>query len=265
MSDQIVTKGGGWRPPSNVREFLAAAAALAITLAAIQVASPFARQLTFIEDTIRDKVVGTLFGLYFPIERGINRVLVAARGAGGAPERPDLSPWFVTGLTAAAVLFAWNELVGVLTGQAIAQTLRLLKVAHENIGPAVQQGAIIAIIPLCAVASIFAGIALNRTTRSAVALALLLAAVGYVALNMTLAAMTSSAAFLASVRENGAAVAVAGVVLALVVLVFGGIGVGISALRGERSIGELVAVVRKLSPEARNMMTRDALDHIRRS
>ncbi len=271
MSGQIVTNDDGrWRPPSNLREGLATVAALALVFGFIQIAAPFVQKAEFIAKEIRDYAVGIGFALFVPVYRVVNQGLQTVQGGSGLV-RPDLSPWFVTGVTAAAVLFAWNQFVGFVSGAAIAAAIRSVgqsaDLSQVDVGGAVTLGATFIVIPLCAAASILAGILLNRTTRSGVVLALILASVAYLALSVLTAWIIQpdsmkSALERAMKEQQALAVAAALAFIAIVVFIFGGIGVIISRIQRERSIGRLLNAARRLEPTERDAVTQDVLDRL---
>ena len=214
--------------------------------------------------------MGTLFALYFPIERSINRVMIVTQG-GEAHVRPDLSPWFVTGITAAVLLFAWNQFVGYLGGAAIGAAIgelsKTMSLSHANVGQAIRVGATVLSIPLCAVASIYAGMALNRSTRSGVVFALLLASIGYLGLNVFMTWIFQRDTIVEMLHETtdqqqmlGFAVGLA--LIAFVVFVFGAIGVIVSRVRRERSMGRLVSAARRLAPDDRDAVTEDVMNRL---
>ena len=271
MSGQIVSNDGGrWRPPSNLREGLATVAALAIVLGFVQIAAPFIQKAEFIAKEIRDYAAGIGFALFVPVYRVVNQALQTVQGGSGLV-RPDLSPWFVTGVTAAALLFAWNQFVGFVSGAAIAAAIRSVgqsaDLSKVDIGAAVTLGATFIVIPLCAAASILAGVLLNRTTRSGVILALILASVVYLGLSVFTAWIVQpdslSAALQEAMRQQQALAFVAALAfIAIVVFVFGGIGVIVSRIQRERSTGRLLNAARKLEPGERDAVTQDVLDRL---
>jgi hypothetical protein len=271
MNGQIVSQDDGrWRPPSNVREGVATVVALALVFGFIQVAAPFVQKAEFIAKEIRDYAVGVGFALFVPVYRVINQGLQAAQGGSGLI-RPELSPWFVTGVTAAALLFAWNQFVGFVSGAAIAAAIRSVgqsaDLSQVDVGAAVTLGATFIVMPLCAVASIVAGIGLNRTTRSGVLLALILASVAYLGLSVLTAWIIQPDSLQAALREamdqqQALAFVAALAIIAILVFVFGGLGVIISRLQRERSIGRLTNAARRLEPADRDAITQDVLDRL---
>jgi len=271
MNGQIVSQDDGrWRPPSNVREGVATVVALALVFGFIQVAAPFVQKAEFIAKEIRDYAVGVGFALFVPVYRVINQGLQAAQGGSGLV-RPELSPWFVTGVTAAALLFAWNQFVGFVSGAAIAAAIRSVgqsaDLSQVDVGAAVTLGATFIVMPLCAVASIVAGIGLNRTTRSGVLLALILASVAYLGLSVLTAWIIQPDSLQAALREamdqqQALAFVAALAIIAILVFVFGGLGVIISRLQRERSIGRLTNAARRLEPVDRDAITQDVLDRL---
>jgi hypothetical protein len=271
MADQIVTQGDrSWRPPSNIREVIATLGALVATFGIIQVAAPIVKNADFIIEEIRNYVVGIGFALFPPIYNGINRGLMGLQG-GAKQERPELAPWFVTGVTAAALLYAWNQFVGFVSGfglgTAFSHVAQAVDLSSANLTQAIVQGATVIAIPLSAAASIYAGMLLNRLTRSGVLLALLLASLVYLLLNVSTTYIFNREIFMAQLKlaedpVTAAAFGVGVMLIPLIVFLSGGIGIIISRLNRDRTIGRLSNAARRLKPEERDAVTQDVLDRL---
>jgi hypothetical protein len=262
MSDTIVQKGEGrLRPPSNMREVLALALALVIVLAIIQIGAPIVRQLTFIDEKIRESVIGLAFFAFPFINRTIKQLLDRSSGSGLV--RPDLSPWFVTGFFAATLMFAWNQLVSFLSSVAIYTTLRQAVDGPTlgGLGGAISQGQSIMLLPMALVAAIYGGMLLNRYTRSGVLLALILAAVGQMALSIGSTLMLATTPIDQTLAAAGGLATLATGLGALALFNFLALGVGviISRIKRDRSIGRLLNAARQLPPQDRDEVTSDVV------
>lgn len=261
---------GKWRPPSNLREGIATIVALVLTLATVQVLAPVAKQATFLTEEIRNYLAGLGFAVFPPAYRFVNQG-VQGLGARGGLLRPDLSPWFVTGLTAAALLFVWNTFVGLFTGIGMGVAMAQLGGGFDQktVAGAITTGGAFTAIPLTAVAAVFAGMLLNRWTRSGVVAALLLASLAYLLLNIFLTSviqpeMLRQQMELAKDPQQAAALFAGVLLVALITFLFGGLGVIVSRIRKERSIGRLVTAARKLPPKDRDALTEDVLAMLER-
>jgi hypothetical protein len=262
MSEAVVQKGeGSLRAPSNLREVIALALALVIVLAIIQLGAPIVRELTFIDEKIRDSVIGLAFFAFPAINRTIKQLLDRSSGAGLV--RPDLSPWFVTGIFAATLMFAWNQFVTFLASVSIfgvVGTLAPPEAMANN--PEVMILAISLIsLPMTFIAAIVGGILLNRYTRTGILFALLLAVFALVSLNITISWLTTRDVIERSLQQAGG---IGGLLIgfaAVALIIFAGLGIGvlISRINRERSIGRLLSAARKLSPTDRDEVTADVL------
>ncbi len=267
MSDAIVQKGEqGLRPPSNLREILALALALVIVLAIIQLGAPLVRQLTFIDEKIRDSVIGLAFFAFPAINRTIKQLL--DRSSGSRLVRPDLSPWFVTGIFAATLMFAWNQFVSFVGALAVYAILGQIVDAEtlSQHSQTVAQGLSMIAIPMALVAGVYGGMLLNRYTRSLVMLAVLLGALGLMALNIGTTFLLAPSTFEMAVNTAGGLVGLVSgfAILATIILIALSIGVVISRINRDRSIGRLLNAARKLSPEDRDEVTADVLQRLGR-
>lgn len=265
MSEGVVQKGeGGLRAPSNMREVIALVFALVIVLGAIQLGAPLVRQLTFIDEKIRDSVIGLAFFAFPAINRTIKQALDRSSGQGLV--RPDLSPWFVTGFFAATLMFAWNQFVTFIASVSIFGAVGALAPPEAlSANPEVIILAIsIVALPMTFVAAIVGGVLLNRYTRSGVLPALLLAAFALVGLNVTISWLTSRDVIERSLEQAGgvAGLLVGFGVVAVIIFIGLGVGVLVSRINRERSIGRLLSAVRKLPPQDRDAVTNDVLKRL---
>lgn len=262
MSEEVVQKGGGGlRAPSNAREAIALVLALVIVLAAIQLGAPLVRQLTFIDEKIRDSVIGLAFFAFPAVNRTIKQAL--DRSSGASLVRPDLSPWFVTGVIAATLMFAWNQFVTFIASVSIFGVLGALAPPEAlSDHPEVIVLAISIIsLPMTFIAAIVGGVLLNRYTRSGVVPALLLAAAALVGLNVTMAWLTTRDVIERSLEQAGGltGLLIGFAAVAVIILIGLGVGVIVSRINRERSIGRLLNAVRKLSPAARDELTNEVV------
>ncbi len=253
----------GFRLPATAREFWALALSLIAVFALIQFGAPVVRELDFLDQKLRDYFIGVSFAAFPLIHRECKRGLAAF--APQATARTGLAPWFVTGVIAAAVLFGWNQFVsflgGLSAGLAIGQLAQASDVANQDVATAVTVSIMAVSLPLSAVAAVFAGVLLNRNTRSHVFAALALAAVCFVSLNVGTTWYFEPAIFdaqLAGAALEGAfGLAMFGVGLFLVgfiIFVFGAIGVVISWFNRERAIGRIMEGARRLPAVEREVL-----------
>ena len=252
----IVSEGGETklRPPSNLKEFLALVAAAALGLGLIQIAAPMVKGLTFLDETVRESVGGLwtvlIPALYALFLQGLNRT-----GGDASMIRPDLAPWYVTGLMAAAVLFAFFQFSSFLGGIAVREAL-----AGGAPSARIAAGAGLIALPLCALASIIAGYLLNRHTRALVAGALLWASLAFGLLHALVLWIYDPMSFLEGMRSGIGAAAIG--FLSVVGLVCGGAGVVYSMIRGDREIGRLMTAARRLSRTEVDNVTEGVLRRI---
>lgn len=262
MSEQ---KDSIFRVPTNAQEYSSLGLALVVVLVIVQFGAPIVRELEFLDQKIRDFFIGGAFAAFPLIHRGARNAMAGFRAP---PARPELSPWFVTGAFAATLLFAWNTIVSFLAGLSIGAFAGTVGVAPQTT-PDVADSAMLASIlmiglPLAAIASVYAGVLLFRHTRSHVLLALAFAAFLFILFNTLVTAATNPAFIVAhwtQAMQNG----VEGVVyffvglglVAAIVFVFGGVGIVISRLMSEASLGKVMVAARRLSPADRELLAAD--------
>jgi hypothetical protein len=267
MSEQ---KDSIFRVPTNAQEYSALGLALLAVLLIVQFGAPIVRELEFLDQKIRDFFIGGAFAAFPLLHRGAKSTLA---GFEAPPVRPELSPWFVTGAFAATLLFAWNTIVAFIAGLSIGTFAGTVGVSPQTTAQ-VADGAMLASIlmiglPLTAAASVYAGMLLYRHTRSHVTLALAFAALLFIVFN-TLVTWVANPAFIVEqwtiAAQNGAAgvfyfIVGMGLVAALV-FVFGGIGIIISRLMSEASLGKVMVAARRLSPADREVLAADITSRV---
>jgi hypothetical protein len=254
---------GGFRLPATALEFWALALALLVVFVLIQFGAPFVRDLDFLDQKLRDYFIGISFAAFPLVHRECKRGL-AAFTPHQAP-RTGLAPWYVTGVVAAAVLFGWNQFVsflgGLAAGLAVGQLAPTADLADPSIGMAVTVSIMAVSLPLSAVAAVFAGVILNRNTRSHVFAALALAAFFFVSLNAGTGWYFEPTIFEAQVANAaaegafGLAMFAVGVFLVgVIIFVFGAVGVVISWFNRERAIGRIMEGARRLPAAERELL-----------
>ena len=265
MSDPSAAPSeNGFRLPATAREFWALALSLLAVFVLIQFGAPLVREMDFLDQKLRDYFIGVSFAAFPLIHRECKRGL-AAIAPQAAAVRTGLAPWYVTGVIAAAVLFGWNQFVsflgGLSAGLAIGQLAQGADLANQDIATAVTVSIVVVSMPLSAIAAMFAGVLLNRNTRSHVFAALALTAVCFVSLNVGTTWYFEPAMFEAQVAsaaaEGAFGLAMFGVGLFLVgfiIFVFGALGVVISWFNRERAIGRIMEGARRLPTAEREVL-----------
>ena len=256
MSDAKAETDHAFHLPANAQEFWALGISLVTVFVLVQFGAPIVRELDFLDQKLREYFIGIAFAAFPLIHRGAKQSLASFRVEAPAA-RPELAPWFVTGVFAAALLFAWNQFASACAALALGLLIGQLQIDTEQaaFAGAVSTSMLAVVLPLSAVAAVFAGVALNRKTRDHVFAALLLAAVTYVAFNVLLT-WAFQPEYLAAVFAAGGTEARVGFALGLglvglIVIAFGATGVAISRFNGDASIGRLMQAVRRLSPAER--------------
>jgi hypothetical protein len=262
MSEQ---KSSIFTVPTNAQEYSALGLSLLAVFGLVQFGAPIVRELDFLDQKIRDFFIGGAFAAFPFIHRGAKSAL---NGFKAVPMRPELSPWFVTGAFVATLVFAWNQFVSLVAGVAIGIFVATVGVSPQTAAAAVDGAAVTSILafalPMTAIASIFAGVLLYRNTRSQVTLALAFATLLFIVFNVVVTWVTNPA-FLEQQWGIAAAAGAAGImqffvgmaIVALIVFVFGGIGVLISRLMSEGSLGKVMVAARRLSPVERELLAAD--------
>lgn len=270
MADQSAASESSFRMPANAHEFAALALSLIVVFALVQVGAPIIRELDFLDQKLRDYFVGVSFAAFPIVHRQCKRGL-AGLTAQQAAARHDLAPWFVSGVLAAALLFAWNQFVsflgGVAMGLALGQLAQGVNLDNVDVSSAVMMSIMVVSLPMSAIAAMFAGVLLNRHTRSHTFAALALGAACFVAFNaltnwlLEPAMVEANWKSAASQGEVGVIAFVVGLFLVgFIIFAFGALGVFISRLKRERTIGRLMEAARHLPPAERE----DLADEIAR-
>lgn len=267
MSEPAATTANDsvFRVPTNGHEFAALGLSLLAVFGLIQLGAPIIRELDFLDPKLRDYFTGISFAAFPAIHRGCKRGLAGFKAQ--APVRQDLAPWFVVGVLAAALLFAWNQFVSLLGGLATGVALSQVQGANLDT-PEVMQGVILGnlaiSLPLSAVAAVFAGIQLNRYARSRVFAALALASVFFLVFNLALNYIAQPEYIVEqiTVAISGGALSMlqffTGMALVgFVIFVFGCVGILISHFNRERSIGRLIDAARRLPAGEREALAAD--------
>jgi hypothetical protein len=254
--------GGGFRIPASAQDIWALVLSLLTVLVLVQIGAPLIRELEFLDPKLRDYFIGISFAAFPLIHRQCKN------GLSGITVKPevhvDLTPWYVSGAIAGALLFAWNQFVSGCAGFAIGVLHAQIPVGQIDDNAFMEALGISLLamsIPMSAFASVFAGILLNRYARSHVFLALGTAAVLYLAFNISLN-FALQPEFISAQISNAVAQGPAGVIgfvvgmglVALVVLIFGAIGVAISRINRERSLGRIIDGARHLPPAERDLV-----------
>lgn len=271
MSGQAAASDNSiFRVPTNAQEYSALGLALLGVFALVQFGAPVVRELDFLDQKIRDVFIGGAFAAFPFLHRGAKNAL---NGFKSAPARPELSPWFVSGAFVATLVFAWNQFVSLCAGLSIGLFVEAVGVSAQTAADAVDQAVVVSImafsLPLTAMASICAGVLLARNTRSHVVLALGFAALLFIVFNVLVTWVTNPA-FLFQQWGIAEAGGVEGIVqffigmgiVAAIVFVFGGIGVLISRLMSEGSLGKVMVAARRLSPADREVLAADITSRV---
>jgi hypothetical protein len=179
------------------------------------------------------------------------------------PVLHDSSPWFVTGIVAGAILFAWNQFVSALAGLSHMTIIGAypdptsLNLSIEELSGVQTVAALIIILPISAFASVFAGIQINRHTRSHVFGAIGIAAAFFVVANTTVTyamhpdMVVQIFSIIASGTAEGLQILFGMCLVGFIVFGFGSGGVLISRMYRERPLGQIIEVARKLSVDER--------------
>lgn len=267
MTDEAATSSG-FRMPNNAHEYGALGLALLAVFAVVQFGAPIVRELEFLDQKIRDYFIGVAFAAFPFIHRGAKQTLMRIK----PPEvvaRHDLPPWFVTGAFAAALLYAWNLFVSMIGGFAVGLFIggaELGELDQAKVSAAATTSVMAVSLPLTAVAAVFAGVVLNRHTRSHVFAALAFSGLLFIAFN-ALTTWVIQPEMLAAQYADAAAMGAMGVVsffigmglVAAIVFVFGGVGVLISRFYREGAIGRITEAARRLPAAERELLAAEIM------
>lgn len=263
--------GGGFQVPANSHEWLSLVMAVVAVIALVQIGAPLVRELDFIDPKLRDAFIGIGF-VAFPFIHGQCKRGVSLFASTPAV-RADLTPWYVSGAIAAALLFALNQFVSLCAGFGIGVFHGLINapdVSDQVFMEAVTTSLLAVSLPMSALASVFAGFLLNRTTRSHVFGALAIAGLLYLTFNVALNYALQPAFITAKVQEaiaGGAETTIGFVIgmglVAVTVLIFGAIGIVISRIMREQSLGLIVDQARRLSVPERQLLAAELSQRLR--
>jgi hypothetical protein len=252
-------EGGGFRIPASSQELWALGLSLLVVFLLVQVGAPVIRELEFLDPKLRDYFIGISFAAFPLIHRQAKRSLTGFTTQ--AERHVDLTPWYVSGAFAGALLFAWTQFVSGCAGFAIGvyhAQIPVGEMQERQFMDALGTSLVFMALPMNAFAAVFAGIWLNRYTRSHVFLALASAAVLYVAFNISLNYALQPEFVVAKIAEAGlVGFLMAMGLFSLVVLIFGAIGVAISRINRERSLGRIVDGARRLPLPEREIVAAD--------
>ena len=266
MNDEVSSVGSGpLRLPASKQEFWALIIAIIVVFVLVQIGAPIVRSLEFIDPKLRDYFIGMSFEAFPFVHRGSKQYL-AKVSRSAEPELQDSAPWYVAGVLAAAVLFGWNQFVSFFSAMSLEvmqsafpepARLQLDEMELMNIQT---MAALVIILPLCAVASVYAGMLLNRHTRSHTLGALGVAAAVFVTINvfftwvMNPDYMTTIANVLSAGGAPAMQVAFGLSLVGIIVFSFGALGVFISRFNRERPLGKIVEAARKLPADQREAL-----------
>jgi hypothetical protein len=264
------------RLPANSREFWALALALMAVFLLVQVGAPIIRDLEFLDPKIRDYFIGISFAAFPLIHRSCKQNL-ARFSTTDEPVLHDSAPWYVAGVVAAAVIFGWNQFVSFLALVAINMVLSpfdgaaMQSVDTNVLNTAATSAALVVVLPLSAVAALYAGILLNRHTRSHTFASVALASACFITINalMTWALqpdlIDAIVAQITAGGENAVGVLIGMSGVGIAIFGFGSLGVFVSRYNRERPVGRIVEAARKLPPDEREALALQLAARINRT
>lgn len=264
-------KSGGFALPSSTQDYAALGISLLAVFVLVQFGAPLIRSLEFLDQKFRDFFISGAFVAFPFIHRAAKQSISGF--IAGPPPRPELSPWFVSGAFVAALVFAWNQIVGFFGGMALGTFVQMVglpkDVAPEVLGDAQLTSLLLLTLPLTAMASVYAGMLLYRHTRSHVLLALVFAVVLFIVFNVLVNSvvvpelMQQQWARAVALGPSGVAQFFLGAAfVAFIVFAFAGIGVLISRVRSESSMGKVMVAARRLKPAEREQIANEILARV---
>lgn len=274
MSNETASASGGIRLPASRHEMGALALAVTVVFLLVQVGAPIIRSFDFLDPKLRDYFIGMSFAAFPFIHRGCKQQLLRLRGS-DEPVLHDSAPWFVTGIVAGAILFAWNQFISALAGLSHMTIIGAypdptsLNLSIEELSGVQTVAALIIILPISAFASVIAGIQINRHTRSHVFSAIAIAAAFFVVANTTVTwamhpdVVVQVFSIIASGTMEGLQILFGMCLVGFIVFGFGAIGVMISRMYRERPLGQIIEVARKLSADERAQLAHELNQRIR--
>lgn len=274
MSEDTTSSSGGIRLPASRHELWALLLAVAVVFVLVQVGAPIIRSFDFLDPKLRDYFIGMSFAAFPLIHRNCKQQLMRMRGS-HEPILHDSPAWYVTGIIAGAILFAWNQFVSALAGLSHMTLIGAypdptsLNLSLEELAGVQTLAALLIILPISAVASVFAGIQINRHTRSHVFGAIAIAALFFVVANTTVTfAMHSDMviqifSIVLSGTAEGIQVLFGMCLVGFIVFGFGALGVMISRYYRERPLGQIIEAARKLSADDRASLANELTQRMR--
>ena len=240
-----------------------AALAAVISLLVILLGGHFtaAALSSVVNDKLLDELPGVAFA-GFPLLFGAVQDGLARFGKPHAPQQTSLllRPWYTTGLTAGAIMFALGQGISLLLGIGLATYENSLQAAgvqaavFDTVPLAQRIGIfILAMLPIIFLAWAYFGIRIYASTRAHIVLALCCAVLSYAVFNISTSAMTPffhEALYPNGTFEPAALVGMFGVTLLVPSL---GLGTGflVAWLRSYRSLARIDAAIRALTPKQR--------------
>jgi hypothetical protein len=265
MNDDTPPRQSSLRLPSNARDFWALILSVLAVFLLVQIGAPLIRELEFLDPKLREYFIGISFAAFPLIHRTCKQNLVRL-SASTEPVRHDSTPWYVAGVVAAAVLFGWNQFVSLLSGMSMGVLFAAFegagidKIDPDTVNSAATTAAIVIVLPLSAIAALFAGILLNRYTRSHTFLAVALASICFITINtmMTWAfqpqMIDAIVAMIAQGGEQAAQVLFGVALVGIVIFVFASAGVLISRYNRERPVGRIIEAAKRFPPQEREAL-----------
>jgi hypothetical protein len=273
MSESETQTTSRFKLPSSGREFWALVLAVLAVFLLVQIGAPVIRNFEFLDPKLRDYFIGMSFAAFPFILDGSKRLMHRVRVGEEAVLQGSPS-WYVTGVLAGALLFAWNQFVSslawisLLTLSSAFPDPSTINVPAEVFVPMQIMAVLVVIVPMCVVASFFAGLQLNRYTRSHVLWAVMLCAVFFFTANMMVNFATnpdltrSVLGIIASGGLESLSVLVGMSGIGVVVLASAGAGVLVSRMRRERPLGQIVEAVRRLPTAERELLAQEILQRL---
>lgn len=240
------TDGGKLRAPRTPTEMAALGLAFTVCLGASYAISLVLGGVEAIPEHLSGYLNGLPLGAV-PVLNSSFHSLITRRGAGSGSGggRTDLPPWFVTGIAGGAILLAWNWFVSFVVQIAFQIGIDRSAILEtgtnrEALGQAVQLSSSIIMVVMTLLMAVVIGRYLNRYTRSAVAGALVLTGVSFMAFQFGLSALVNPAQLAALFAPSNGPAGIAGAVagfgaIVVAVIVAGLIGMVASRLNRDRT------------------------------
>lgn len=252
-----------------IRDLIAGATAFGVVVIGANILAHTLKGV--MDDTVRNGAVGVLFASV-PAVYGVVRKVVAGIGPQPAKPAPELAPWYITGMLAGVILFAWTRLVSLLVGVGFAGLAASLGQTDPSLSQALAQGFLsvlaVLLVPTLLVVSVLAGYSLHKNTRSLSILAILLAVIVLVGsdaimtffifrdLNMNLIQAARGGAMPMWQWLFGFGIFAAAALLGML------IGMWSAMLRKERSVSGIASLAKRLSASDREAVDTDLRERI---